>query len=292
MTMPVVVDHLTNGAYGFGRRGGPRRVKPIALACIHITGNGSTARMTDLHGAARAERNYAARAGSPGPSAHAYIARDGWILEAIDPARYAAWSNGDVSQPNTANPGVQAVLAFRAKGYNANEAYWEEFELVGFGAAFPVTGAQKQAVAERIAARSKLTGLPLSRRTVHGHWEINGINRQNCPSPRAQHEVFLNDIITRAKAILHPTGATPVGGPGKDVPYAPDVPPEVVALDPSGRSMAVAIQRPGGQYGTVINLIDLEVAMNKAGIDYKSAASPTAGYEKGVRALMAWRKKK
>jgi len=201
--MTTSVQHLTNGAYGFGAAK-VRRVKPVALACIHITGNSKTAAMASAREAAQLERNYANRAGSRGPSAHYYVARDGWTIEAVDPARFAAWSNGDVSSPHLSNPGVARAVAFRAKGLNTNEAYWIEAECVGFGTAHPITSAQKQAMAEKIAAYSKASGLPVNRETVHGHWEINGVNRQNCPCPPSQHESFLADVIARAYAILHP----------------------------------------------------------------------------------------
>ena len=59
---------------------------------------------------ARDERNDTSRVGSNGPSAHHDVARDGWAIEAIDPAKYAAWSNGDVAGPNTANARVAKVL--------------------------------------------------------------------------------------------------------------------------------------------------------------------------------------
>ncbi len=61
------------------------------------------------------------------------------------------------------------MLALRAKDYNANEAYWLEFECVGYGSTYPITVAQKQFCAERIAAMAKVTGLPVNRTTVHGH---------------------------------------------------------------------------------------------------------------------------
>ncbi len=66
--------------------------KPTIVACLHRTAN---AKATAIE-----ERNYANRAGSPGPSATAYIDRDATILRAIDPAKYAAWSQGDVASPN------------------------------------------------------------------------------------------------------------------------------------------------------------------------------------------------
>jgi LysM repeat protein len=202
--MRIVAAHLTNKAYGFPRRGAGRRIKAPMLACIHITGNRRTAANPDRHQAARDERNYANRADSNGPSAHYYVARDGWAIEAIDPARYAAWSNGDVASPNAANVGVAKVLAVRGKGYNPNEAYWLEFECVGYGSTYPITKAQRQFCATRIAAMAKATGLPVNRATVHGHSDLNSVNRASCPCPKASREAFLGDVIARANAILRP----------------------------------------------------------------------------------------
>lgn len=210
--MSTVTAHLTNKAYGFPTRGAKRRIKPPILACVHITGNSRTAAYTDPHKAARAERDYANRAGSNGPSAHYYVARDGWAIEAIDPVTYGASSNGDAQSPNTANAGVAKVLALRAKGYNANEAYWLEFECVGYGSAYPITAAQKQFCAERIAAMARATGLPITRATVHGHSDINSVDRASCPCPKASREAFLGDVIARANAIPHP----PITPPQED----------------------------------------------------------------------------
>ena len=179
--MTTVTAHLTNKAYGFPTRGAPRRIKAPILACVHITGNGPTAADPDRHQAARDERNDANRAGSNRPSAHYYVARDGWAIEAIDPATYAAWSNGDVASPNTANAGIAKVLALRAKGYNANEAYWLEIECVGYGSTYPITKRQKQFCATRIAAIAEATGLPVNRATVHGHSDLNSVGHACAP---------------------------------------------------------------------------------------------------------------
>jgi hypothetical protein len=196
----IIVDDLNNGAYGFPTRGAARRVRPTALACLHITGNSATASANDLHAAAQGERNYANRAGSGGPSATHYVARDGYTIEALLWQRYCAWSQGAVLSPNTANPGITRVLALRAKGYNANEAYWLSIENVGSGSSYPITDAQKQADAELIVAASSFAGLPVNRETVHGHWEIDSVNRSSCPDPH--HEAFLVDVIARANALL------------------------------------------------------------------------------------------
>jgi N-acetylmuramoyl-L-alanine amidase CwlA len=87
---------LTNKAYGYPTRGARRRRKPTILACLHQTANATAT--------AIGERNYANRAGSAGPSATAYVDRDGTIVRAIDPVKSAAWSQGDVASPNTKNP--------------------------------------------------------------------------------------------------------------------------------------------------------------------------------------------
>jgi LysM repeat protein len=200
----TVTALLTNKAYGFPTRGARRRVTAPILACIHITGNRRTAANPDRRQAARDERNYANRAGSIGPSAHYYVARDGWAIEAIDPTKYAAWSNGDIASPNTANAGIAKVLALRAKGFNVNEAYWLEIECVGYGSTYPITKAQRQFCATRIAAIAKATGLPVNRATVHGHSDLNSVNRTSCPCPKASREAFLRDVIARANAILRP----------------------------------------------------------------------------------------
>ena len=87
--MNVVTALLTNGAYGYPTRGARRRRKPTILACLHQTANATATAIQ--------ERTYANRASSCGPSATAYIDRDGSIIRAIDPVKYAAWSQGDVA---------------------------------------------------------------------------------------------------------------------------------------------------------------------------------------------------
>lgn len=201
MSYPVTNQLLTNNAYGnYGGRanGTARRVKPVVLMCVHITGNDKNLGPT----AATNERNYADRAGSTGPSAHDYINRDGSVVHAID-TNYAAWSNGDLRTPKTGLAIVQTVLAFKAKGYAVNEAYAREVECVGFGTGYPVTDAQKQTVAEMIAADSRAFGIPISRATVGTHADLNTETRPNCAFPAAQIEAQLADIIARAQRIAN-----------------------------------------------------------------------------------------
>jgi hypothetical protein len=99
----TVTALLTNKAYGYPTRGARRRRKPTILACLRQTAN---AKATAIQ-----ERTYANRAGSSGPPATAYIDRDGTIVRAIDPAKYAAWSQGDIAHPNTKIPTIAAAVA-------------------------------------------------------------------------------------------------------------------------------------------------------------------------------------
>jgi len=70
--MTTIAALLTNKAYGYPTRGARRRRKPTILTCLHQTANAKATAMQ--------ERNYANRAGSGGPSATAYIDRDGPIV--------------------------------------------------------------------------------------------------------------------------------------------------------------------------------------------------------------------
>ena len=146
------------------------------------------------------ERNYANRAGSHGPSATAYVDRDGTVVRAIDPAKYAAWSQGDVAHPDTKLPTVAAAVA---SGVNMNEWVHESIECSGAGTE-PYTDAQFESVAQLVAAASKATGIPINRSTVVTHADINSVSRRSDPWPPATREARVKRVIARANAILRP----------------------------------------------------------------------------------------
>ena len=158
--MSTVTALLTNKAYGYPTRGARRRRKPTILACLHQTANAKATAMQ--------ERNYPNRAGSAGPSATAYIDRDGTIVRAIDPAKYAAWSQGDVAHPNTKIPTIAAAVA---SGLNMNEWMHESIECSGTGTE-PFTDAQFESTAPPVVAASRALGLPVNRSTVVVHADI------------------------------------------------------------------------------------------------------------------------
>ena len=194
--MTAITALLTNKAYGYPTRGARRRRKPTILACLHQTSNATATAIQ--------ERNYANRAGSTGPSATAYVDRDGTIVRAIDPVAYAAWSQGDVASPNTKIPTIAAAVA---SGVNMNEWVHESIECSGSGTE-PYTDAQFESVAQLVAAASHALGLPINRSTMVVHADINGVSRRSDPWPPATREARVKRVIDRANAILVPAIAT------------------------------------------------------------------------------------
>ena len=191
----MVTDLLTNSAYGFPTRGHKRRIDPVVLAVIHITGNPQNQGAN----AAQNERNYANRANSDGPSAHFYINRDGGGVAAIPVALYAAWSNGDFVKPNIHNAGVVELAKLHAHNFNVNEGCYLEIENVGYAkTAGQLTDQQMRRCGQIIAQASIRTGLPINRNTVLAHADINSVDRQNCPALPPLREEVLGTIIKYA----------------------------------------------------------------------------------------------
>ena len=188
--MNLVTALLTNGAYGYPK-GAARRRQATILACLHQTANTATAIQ---------ERNYANRAHSTGPSATAYIDRDGSIVRAILPGKHAAWSQGDVDHPDLTIPTVKAAVA---SGVNMNEWVHESIECSGSGTE-PYTDAQFESVAQLVAAASRALGIPINRSTVVVHADINSVSRRSDPWPPSTREARVRRVISRANAILRP----------------------------------------------------------------------------------------
>ncbi len=185
----MITALLTNRAYGYPTRGAPRRRKPTVLAVLHQTANATAGPMD--------ERNYANRKGSMGPSATAYVGRDGTVVRAVDPARYAAWSQGDVAHPDA------LAQAHMVPGVNFNELVYESVEVCGAGSQ-PFTAAQFEAVAQLLAAAHRATGLPVDRAHVLAHADVNSVSRASDPWPASTREAYMAKIIARANAILRP----------------------------------------------------------------------------------------
>jgi len=189
----TVTALLTNRAYGYPTRGAARRRKPTVLAVLHQTANAKAGPMD--------ERNYANRAGSGGPSATAYVGRDGTVVRAVDPAKYAAWSQGDVAHPDA------IAQAHIVAGVNFNELVYESVEVCGAGSQ-PFTAAQFEAVAQLVAAAHRATGLPVDRAHVLAHADVNSVSRASDPWPASTRERYMARVIKRAHDICHPPTTT------------------------------------------------------------------------------------
>lgn len=93
---------------------GMAQTAELATPTAARTLGGMTARWSDPH-----------RRGPGGHRPTACIDRDGTIVRAIDPVKYAAWSQSDVASPNRKNP---AIAAAAASGVKMNEWVHESIE--------------------------------------------------------------------------------------------------------------------------------------------------------------------
>jgi hypothetical protein len=191
--MNIITALLTNGAFGYPG-GSTRHRAPTVLAVLHQTSNTATAAQ---------ERNYANRSHSGGPSATAYIDKDGTIVRALNPKSQVAWSQGALRNPNLAIPTMKAIAA---SGVNPNEFVYESIECCGRGAE-PFSAAQFEACAQLIATGARATGLPVNRNTVLTHHDFDSVNRASDPWPSTIREARVQRIISRANAILTPAPA-------------------------------------------------------------------------------------
>lgn len=228
---------LSNRAYGFPR-GERRRRKPTVIACVHITGNRNTARMPEGIGSGsgtRAEVAYMARPGNPGGnSAHSYAARNGDMLDCIPWDTYAAWNNGALRRPNTALASVRRIVANEKRlgsRYNPNEEFWWEVEATGYPGSFPLTKAQLDTIAQRIARISIAKGIAISRNTVLLHADLDGVNRLNCPFSAKSREKQAKALVALAKTYRKRfTTPTPVPEPAPEPEPTPTEPDDVAEL--------------------------------------------------------------
>lgn len=207
--MKITEALLTNSAYGYPR--GAVRTHPVyVLAVLHQTANASAD--------AYQERDYANRVGSMGPSATYYVDSDGSAVHAVNGTKYAAWGSGDLDHPNTAILTVSRIATdARVHGINANEAVFEQIECCGAGPE-PYTDVQFESVAQLIAARARLYGLPIDRTTVLVHADLNSVDRASDPWPASTREARIARVIDRARKILE--ADMPLVSPTPDAPAA------------------------------------------------------------------------
>jgi N-acetylmuramoyl-L-alanine amidase len=202
--MTITEALLTNSAYGYPSRGDHRRHTPHILAVVHQTST------NPYDGQAMVLRNQRNGAGFTGNTATYYVDQDGDAVHAVNGTRFVSWCSAPekISYVDPTRPSMATVKQHFAAGYNPNECVWEQFECVGTGTE-PWTAAQFETVAQLIAVRAKLSGLPINRETVVPHRDMNTVNRPSDPWPGATREARMATLIARAKALTTPVLTPP-----------------------------------------------------------------------------------
>jgi hypothetical protein len=157
--------------YGYPTVSAPRRVKPTILGVIHTTETYSVPMPSSTH------------------SWTFSVERDGTVHQFMDPVTASPWTNGDVKSPDLSNP----IVAAAAKStYNFNEWCFLTIENVNrIADGQRLTDAQLLADRRILAWGSQLSGLPMDRLHVIGHYQVNAETRVNCPTvPTDRQRVF------------------------------------------------------------------------------------------------------
>lgn len=168
------VRQLVEWGYPMGQ---PRPTPPPdkAISVVHITGNPGNPIAT-------AAGELAWRYNDPAlqNSATFFVDRDGSAKQALlDPAQMDPWANGDVQNPDMSNPRIAAIVR---DGVNANERTLVAIENVGRPVDLPLTEAQMRKCGEIIGYYHRKAGVPINRQTVVGHYQLNAVDRPNCPA--------------------------------------------------------------------------------------------------------------
>lgn len=198
----IVHRELANPNYGYPYAGDERRIEPTILMVVHIFGVEDTAAMPvgiDPGTGTYQEYTAISKPSYTRNSAHDYIARNGEVIEVIDPATYAAWSNGGLDDPDRSIPTIDHIAS--QSNYNPNEFCYREVEDTGYPVSYEVTDQQKETIAWFIAGDSIATGLDIDRTTVTTHADFDSVNRARCAFPPAGREEALAGIIDRAREI-------------------------------------------------------------------------------------------
>lgn len=194
-----------------------------------------------------------------------WVNRDGSVVQALgDPLGMAPWSNGDMQAPDVSNPRIAALVN---EGANANFRTLLSIENTGtYG--YPLTPEQEDTNAAIVAYYHAKAGLEISRETVIGHYQINSVNRPNCPgidkSP-------IDRIVGKAGAIMYGVkqAGTPIGtfkfsGPGHQL---------ISPLD-----VLVRYTRPDGAEFDVIAAVDLKDS-NGVPVDITKTSPPRNNWD-------------
>lgn len=122
-----------------------------------------------------------------------WVNRGGSVVQALgDPLGMAPWTNGDMQVPDVSNLRIATLVN---EGLNANFRSLVTIENTGtYG--YEITPEQEDTNAAIIAYYHAKAGLPISRDTVIGHYQINSINRPHCPGTD---KAVIDRIVSKAQ---------------------------------------------------------------------------------------------
>ena len=167
--------------FGYPTVGAPRRVRPTLLGVLHVTAGMGDAAATTRWGINVGGRSWTF-----------CVNRDGSVVQSLDPVSQVPWTNGDKQEWDTSNP---LIVAAANSTYNFNEWCFLTIECVGRPDSDPITDAQRATIRDILAWGSKLSGLPVDRHHVVGHYQINGVTRTRCPVMPSQRDAFFADVL-------------------------------------------------------------------------------------------------
>lgn len=177
---PGAVVHPTDH-YGYPTAGASRRIRPTILLVEHTT------------------ETYGVPMPGPTKSWTFSLERDGTVHQFMDPVVAAPWTNGDIQNPDLTNPYIAALAGSK---YNPNEYVFVTIENVNRIADGQRITAAQLAKGHEIAAWAaelyrKHWGLtiPLDRRHIIGHYQINGVTRINCPTVPADRDRVFSGLM-------------------------------------------------------------------------------------------------
>lgn len=132
-------------------------------------------------------------------SSHYAVGRDGQIVRFVR-EQDTAWTNGNVQKPDRSIPLIDYWVR---QGINPNRAT-VTIELEGYTRDDP-TPEQLQSTARLVADIHRRHGLAINSNTVLGHYEIDSVDRPNCPGLTTTQWYALLDAARRERGLLSQT---------------------------------------------------------------------------------------
>lgn len=162
--------------FGYPLVGSGRRIKPTILQVVHTTET----------------------TGVPYPSGSKswtfVVERNGTVHQFLDPMTQAPWTNGDAQSRDMSSPHLAGMNLSK---YNANEYCLLTVENVNaIRNGQRLTTAQLQANHDIAVWASKLSGIPVDRNRIVGHYQFNGVSRVNCPTVPSDRARVFNGVIS------------------------------------------------------------------------------------------------